>query len=51
MMFRDGVLVAQRRIALLKPCYIAEDCVNAAYAFRTADGDISVILTVNSGYE
>ena len=51
MMFDDGVLRVQRRIAILKPCYVAEDCINEEYRFSTFDRAISVILTVNSGYE
>ncbi len=41
---------AQQRIAISNPCYFAFETLHPRFARRRPDG-VSIVLTVNSGYE
>lgn len=42
-------MLEHQKIALLNPCYAAEECVDPR--FRYSDGVGWVVLTANSGFE
>lgn len=46
----DALTPAQKR-ALRNPCLLAEECARPLYCQYSAARRLSVIITVNSGYE